>query len=439
MDHFLCPIREGGQLCPSHTAIRLEDKNISYEELDKITSSYQGKLLTLGVQKLGIYHPQDYRLVPLLFAAFREKIPVFCANTRLPPSVVLKKAEELGISFLLTSENIDSFLSTAEKKSSRLYLNKNDPAVFLLTSGSTHDPKTAILSLGNLYYSAKGSLEAVQLKPEDTWLLSLPLFHVSGLALLFRVFLAKAALKIGAIDNVSHLSLVPTQLLRLLAEPDKIPSLKCLLLGGAPISVELYKRGKKAGLPIHVTYGLTEMSSSVLISDAPYIEKDLLYMGKPLPYRDMKLSTDGEILVKGETLFLGYEKGVTLQEGWFPTKDLGVYREDAGFAITGRKDRLFISGGENIQPEEIERALLSHPAILEAYVIPKEHEKWGKVPVLFLRADKKILLEEIKEFLQDKLPAYKIPQEIFSLEEEFLKPDFKKFASITQTTGSYFK
>lgn len=403
MASFLCPIKEG----VSQPAL-IADVTLNYRELNKKVEDLQGKLRSLQVTKLGLYCQMEKDLIPLLFAAFRENISLFIVNPKLPFSFVEKKGKELGITQFLTNLNDLNQLPTLAP--SKMHLDF-EQTLYLLTSGSTGDPKIAALTLGGFYYSALGSIPALSLNEGDVWKLSLPIYHVSGIALLFRTFIAKAAISLTA-NEATHLSFVPTQLFRHLENPQEMSKVKCILLGGAVIPPHLYLEGIKRGLPLFLTYGLTEMSSSVLITSSPILENGTFYLGDPLPYREMKLE-NGEILVKGRTLFQGYFP--KLHEGWFSTKDLGTYKPDKGFAILGRKDRMFISGGENIQPEEIERALLENENVLDVYVAPSNDPEFGQVPIAYIKTS--LPIPQLKSYLMEKLPSFKIPRKFLPFSE----------------------
>lgn len=230
--------------------------------------------------------------------------------------------------------------------------------------------------------------------------------------------------------GVTHLSMVPTQLIRLLKEPSAAvgkvkTSLKCLLLGGAPIATDLLEQANSASLPIYTTYGMTEMGSMITLSES-YVKKS---SGKLLPYREMKIQ-DEQILVRGKTLFQGYwdtesEKVIKNESnGWFATKDLGQMSSDGELMVTGRIDRQFISGGENIQPEEIEQALLQIPGIRQASVLPLEDGEFGARPVAFIDDETRgHTLQSIKDALSPLLPSFKHPVHIFRMPiEAGIKP-----------------
>ncbi|MCH9613504.1 MAG: 2-succinylbenzoate--CoA ligase [Chlamydiia bacterium] len=270
-------------------------------------------------------------------------------------------------------------------------------AACLYTSGSTSAPKIACFSYENLFYSALGANILAPFEGNDRWLLSLPLYHVGGIGILMRWALSGACIVIPKKgdekesllnDKITHVSFVPTQLKRY--PLSLLANLKVILLGGAPLP--------KISLPnLYPTYGLTEMSSQVMTRNCV------------LEYREMKIAPDGEILVKGKTLFQGYfaDGNVNLplnEEGYFHTGDLFD-----GTKITGRKDRQFISGGENIQPEEIESALSKIPQVLKAHVRPFPDDEYGMRPIASVVLENMLNESVIREALSEVLPAYKIP------------------------------
>jgi O-succinylbenzoic acid--CoA ligase len=260
------------------------------------------------------------------------------------------------------------------------------------------------------------------LRRGDRWQLSLPLYHVSGLGVLLRAWLAGAAVVIPASDDAlepaTHVSLVPTQLRRLLARRSGVQWLrrmKAVLVGGAAPEARLLAAARSAGIRVLPTYGMTELASQVctLPPDAP--RSKWFTSGRLLPFREMELADSGEIRVRGRTRFFGYLVHGRLQrlasEGWFGTGDLGALDADGYLTVLGRKDDMFISGGENIQPAEIEQALLALPGITAAIVVPRADPEFGARPVAFVRLARRVSEEKLRGLLHRKLPAYKVPVE----------------------------
>jgi O-succinylbenzoic acid--CoA ligase len=275
-------------------------------------------------------------------------------------------------------------------------------ATVVFTSGSSGDPSAAVHTLGNHYYSALGSARNIPFGPGDRWLLSLPLYHIGGLAILFRAMYCGGAVVVPGQDDkivdmitefgVTHLSLVSTQLYRLLKESslaDAARGLKAILVGGSAVPDWLLSEGIHCGLPLHTTYGLSEMSSQVTTTGRGQLNREDMTSGRLLDYRQLKITGDGEILVKGKTLFKGYRKGdrVSLpvdEKGWFSTGDLGRFDAECNLKLLGRKDNMFISGGENIYPELVESALVSFEDVENAIVVAVDDAEFGQRPAAFI-------------------------------------------------------
>jgi O-succinylbenzoic acid--CoA ligase len=424
-----CPISENCKLSPDHFALISQERSWTYRECDAIVHNLRIFLENLGVrenQRVAFIAKPSVKTICLFFALFRLRAIACPLSFRIPNAQPF--IEQLGAHHFLEPESLP-LEPRFEPGSSSIDLDQL--ATFLFTSGSSSTPKIACHSFGNHYYNAMGAIPPLQLEPTSRWHLSLPLFHVSGIAVLFRCFLRGAAVILDTDDQATHVSLVPTQLYRMLREPIQKHSLRCVLVGGAPIPPTLLDEAKAAGLPVIATYGMTEMSSIITLSD-----------GKPLPFRTMKIEKDQEIWVGGETLFKGYYVGSTVVkadvDGWFPTKDLGRWTEDGQLEVIGRKDRQFISGGENIQPEEIERALCSLPGIRQATVLPIEDAEFGERPVAFI--DGEATVETLREALSSRLPRFMHPVHVFPYPPEAgLKPNLSALKQHLAKLGSVFK
>lgn len=400
----------------------------------------------------------DYLL--LLSALWLRSQTAFPLNTRLPVNQLnnlLNRAEcDLLISLEESPPDFAAetiLLSELPADISGTNNYSDHPATHLATSGSSGTPKIAVHSLDNHYYSALGSNTNIPLQPGDRWLLSLPLYHVGGIAIWMRCLLAGASVYVPGekeklVDillkqHVTHLSLVSTQLQRLLEEPSVIPKLrqlKAILLGGSAIPQPLLQRCTDEQLPVHTSYGSTEMSSQITTTG---VGENVLTSGKLLQHRELRIAEDGEILVGGKTLFSGYLEDGEVEpavdtDGWFHTRDSGYLDADGNLIVTGRMDHMFISGGENIQPAEIEKALESLPEIIRAIVVAVDDREFGKRPVAFIQLKPNSELNEdlIKENLRNTLAGYKIPKSILPLPTEILatglKPDRNRLQGIAE-------
>ncbi len=237
-------------------------------------------------------------------------------------------------------------------------------------------------------------------------------------------------------DLISHLSLVPTQLWRLLAEPGfhlSQTGLRALLLGGAPIPQALVAACQAQGLSPLVSYGLSEMGSQVCTR---VCGSDSQVVGRPLPGREVCLQA-GEICVRGETLFAGYETPSGLElpvdaDGWFHTRDRGEWTVDGELKVCGRLDNQFVCGGENIQPEQIEAALIEHPDVAQALVVPLADAQWGHRPVAFIQWHPGAAVDDLEGWLRQRLPGYLVPRSWLAWppQQTGLKPARRDFAAL---------
>jgi O-succinylbenzoic acid--CoA ligase len=314
------------------------------------------------------------------------------------------------------------------------------PGAIVHTSGTTARPRGVVLSHGALLASAAAWNAFLGAGPSDHWLSALPLSHVAGLGMALRPVLSGARLTVHARfdpdavrealadDAVTLVSLVPTQLARLLdAGPIASGALRAVLLGGGPVSAPLVRRAVDAGLPVVATYGLTEAASGVtaLPSDEAALAPGSA--GRALPGIRVRVVGDdgadvapgvaGTILVGGPTLATGYldDPGATVDafsDGWLRTHDVGRLDAAGRLWVVDRVDDLIITGGENVSPAEVEAVLATHPAIADVAVVARPDPDWGSVPVaaLTLRPGHRApTIQALRDFARPSLAGYKLP------------------------------
>ncbi|RRJ82531.1 AMP-binding protein [Aestuariirhabdus litorea] len=327
------------------------------------------------------------------------------------------------------------------------------------TSGSSGHPKLALHSLANHRASAKGSGQLIPLGAGDGWGLTLPLYHIGGLAILFRCLLAGASLVLGERRDlegflqhprVTHLSVVATQLVRLQRQGRSLAagSLRHLLLGGSAFPRSLLDW--LAGQPIqcHISYGLTEMSSQVMTGPAnPDSRIAHLLPGRELriapiagdegqlePGEEESGNVEGEILVRGDCLWLGYYQRGQLhrplnKEGWFHTRDRGQLDTTGALRVIGRLDNQFVSGGENVQPEPLEAIIRSFAGgceggvdggepIDECYLVPVSDAEYGTRAVCFVEPFPADGGAELARWLQPQLASHQRPRAFYPIPPE---------------------
>ncbi|MEA3366360.1 MAG: AMP-binding protein, partial [Candidatus Hydrogenedentes bacterium] len=284
-------------VCPLHaTALRYPEapavigpsgEVLTYRECDRkaqaVASAFGARGIEAG-KRLAFVDPADIRSLPVLFGAFRAGLAVYIPNKHLPQAGLQENIARVGCSHVVGRRPMGSSLPSLDPEEligpspieGLLDVDPYAPATILATSGTTAEPKMAVHSLDNHIANAETSNKNISLRPGDRWLLSLPLYHVAGLGIIFRCVVAGAAVALaergealeGSIARlkVTHVSLVATQLERLLTTPDgreTLSRLKAVLLGGSAIPQNLIERAVGLGVPLHTTYGLTETASQV--------------------------------------------------------------------------------------------------------------------------------------------------------------------------------
>lgn len=450
MEKLTCPIRLQAKQNPTLPALWNAGITFSYRQLDARLNALQQQLRQAGIQSgdhLFISSKNSSELVMLLWACWREQIICCPVNPAFPVTRQQVLQQQVRATCCWPSPGLQFDFSKEISADNDCQLDEDQLSDLIFTSGSSGQPKVVTHRLGNHLANAHGS--AVPISTGDGWLLSLPLYHVGGLAILFRCFLAGACVvmpqpelslaELLQLAPVTHLSLVPTQLYRLLQQPDfhfAATRVQHLLLGGAPLPDSLIAACHEQQLHPWVSYGLSEMASQVCTTPAG--QPGLV--GKALAGREVMLR-NGEICVRGKTLFAGYYQadGSLLlpldKEGWFHTGDAGHWQSDS-LVITGRIDNQFISGGENIQPEQIEQQLLQHPAVAQAIVVPVPDEEWGMRCACFIDWQQPaISYSDLTDWLRQYLPAYMLPKqwlpwpELPSGQLKIQRAEFKKLAA----------
>jgi len=450
MDKIICPVADNAQNLPGQTAILHGRQSLNYRELHQKINSCCKKLISLGIVEkdhIGIVSKNSLEYIILAIALWRIKAISCHINPQLPIESINIQLEQCTCKMFFTNDppisqsfqNIKSiniyhfFLDLEEGSDEFLDTNNNftsdQELTILFTSGTSAKAKAVLHSFGNHYFNALGSNQHVKVEKGDLWLLALPLHHVSGLSILFRMFVGGGSIIVideqkeipTAINdhNVTHASFVSTQIIRLIKNhATELKKLKAILLGGSALPEWIIRQAIDLRLPVYVSYGLTEMASQVATSNLIKNINDHR-KAKILKNCELTLTDDGEILVKGKTLFLGYiEKShvnsAIDDQGWFHTGDLGKLENDS-LTVLGRKDNMFVSGGENIYPEEIESVMNQIHGIEQATVIPSPHAEFGERPIAFIKLTDHCApnKNQIFDHLHKYLPKYKIPDQLY--------------------------
>ena len=451
---------------PDALALIIGQEKWTYADLDRLVD-----LVCLGLQDkvqpgqiVAVLLPNNLAYVCLIHASARLGVVLLPLNTRLTTQELAWQLEYTDCDLLVYGRDTavtSQELSMANAQlsvvnSENLFVeNEGDPSpkhhpkfalgnlqAIVFTSGTTGKPKGAMLTFANHFWSALASAYRLGLHNDDLWLSCLPLYHVGGLAVIWRSCLYGTAVCLHPrfdVEAVSHdldnhpitlISLVPTMIYRLLAwrgERPFSPTLRHLLLGGAAATPELVEHCHALGIPVATTYGLTEAASQV----ATMLPQDVVQkpgsVGKALMFSQVRIVNErgdamlpgelGEVVVSGPTVMAGYYQdaqatAVTLQNGELHTGDIGYLDIDGDLWLVQRRSDIIISGGENVYPAEVEAVLRGHTAVAAVCVVGIEHPEWGQqVAALVVLSDGKIETGyNLQNYCRQHLAGYKVPR-----------------------------
>lgn len=452
MTQIPCPIqRRALSRNKHHPAVILDYEEISYAQLNQLIEAAVAVLHKEGVRarlRVGVLPCSSLEFIVLYFALLRMKVTAGLLSPRLPSESVRKMCRQMECKFLISNptdqhrirgvrvskvdqlfEKIRAYQPT-RKKVRPATLDIGQTSNIMLTSGSTGKPKAAVHSVGNHHYSALGSNKHIRVNRADRWILSLPTYHVSGLSILWRMFTAGAIVVIPGRKTqlgdaliqhqITHMSVVPTQVQVLMSNAKHrryLKQMKAILVGGSMVGEQLKLDMLKHGLPFHLTYGLTEMSSQVATTRRIETYQDF-NKAEVLEYCKIWIDPKFNVWVAGETLFKGYlvdgrVRSRLNKDGFFRTGDIGRSYLIKYLRVSGRADNMFISGGENVYPEQIEQALMRINGVLQAIVVPVPNEHYGQRPVAVVkfRDNKRLSAQKLSKFLALNIEKYKVPDQ----------------------------
>ena len=456
-----------------------EDRVLLGDQKSRITGTEFGFLVRLGATQLHnkyasvIYVGENHSLLPVaLFAAAWAGVPFVPVNYRLEDrqlhSLIERYPNSLVLTDPLTSDRLTglspkvfeewlSELSTIDLEEvgpTEPAENDDDVAVVLFTSGTTSEPKSALLRHRHLMAYLLGSVEFGSAEESEAVLVSVPPYHVAGIAnmlsnlfsgrrlVYLTSFSAQEWLSRVAEEKVTHAMVVPTMLARIVERLDgevmTTSTLRTLSYGGAKVSERVIRQALEAfpNTGFVNAYGLTETASTIavlgpddhrdaLTSDDPKIQQRLSSVGQVLPMIEIEIRDEHEqVVAAGESglIYLRGEQvsgeyaGVSLLDGdgWFCTRDQGSIDVDGYLYIEGRVDDTIIRGGENIAPAEIESVLLAQPGIAEACVVGLPDDEWGQriVAVVVCSEGHIVDVKELQESVREVLRGSKTPEEI---------------------------
>ncbi|MDM7324899.1 MAG: long-chain fatty acid--CoA ligase [Thermus sp.] len=327
-----------------------------------------------------------------------------------------------------------------------------DPALLLFTGGTTGLPKGALIPYRQLLINAIQTAFAWGLTREDRYILATPMFHAAlnalatpllylgGSVVIEDRFRPEEYLALIQVHRPTILFLVPTMFQMLLETPGfteaDLSFVRFAISGGAPCPGPVREAFHRKGVRFKQGYGLTECGVNCFTLELEEAEAYPESVGRPMPHlkarlvredgREAGVGEAGELWLSGSVVMKGYFRRpeenakVFVYDGerlWLRTGDLAFQDEGGRFYIAGRRKEMFISGGENVYPAEVERALYDHPAVREAAVVGVPDPKWGEVGIAFVALREPLESEALRAFLRERLAGYKVPKHIVFLEE----------------------
>ena len=410
---------------PDQIALVAGEQALTYAELDRHASSVARRLASMGVGRgdrvaLLLGHSADHVLV------LHALVKLGAVAAPLDRRLARAELDDLlgALEPRLVLRDPGEVLEAREASDATLDEEIDLDAVHCVihTSGSADRPKPVELTYGNQLWNSIGTGVRIGVAPSDRWLCCLPLHHVGGFAVVMRSALYRTGFALERFDPrlvadaiarqpVTLISLVPTMLARLLDAGAQLDRLRCLLLGGGPCPQSLIDRALDAGAPVSPTYGLTEAASQVATMPPGETRLKPGSAGPPILTTEVRIDEkDGTILVRGPSV----AAGAAGPDGWLRTDDLGRLDAEGYLYVLGRADEVIVSGGENVSPEEVERVLLEHPAVMDAGATGQGDPEWQRavVALVVLTDGASVTVDQLREFCRERLAGFKVPKEI---------------------------
>ena len=448
-----------------YVGLEFNQQSYSFGQIDQRSNQMANFLIQTGFvpgDRLAVYLENCIEMIDLYLAAiktgvifvpinilYKEREIGHILSDAAPKKLIANGPVPGGFDAWQLSELVLALPGVKDTAVDSSHLNGDSPAAIVYTSGTTGTSKGAILTHNNFISNGLNLVSCWQIKEQDRFLLSLPLFHVHALGngihawlmsaclmkLLVRFEHQKAAEEFISFKPTLFFG-VPTVYIRLLDQPSETAKLigsnaRLFVCGSAPLPAQVLEAfQEKYGHVILERYGMTETLMN--ISNPYFGERRPGTIGFPLPGISAKVvkpdgstaqvEEEGEVYVKGPNVFAGYWKREqatidSFVDGYFKTGDMGVVSADGYFTLRGRKSDLIISGGFNIYPREIEEFLLEQPGVKEASVVGIPHETRGEMPVAYLVLDAKADLEAIEAACQKTFASFKVPRKFMAIDQ----------------------
>jgi fatty-acyl-CoA synthase len=442
---------------PERVAIDYVDREVTYAELEDTATRFASWFASRGLERgdrVATLTGNTPEHVAIFFACAKLGLILAPLSWRLAaPELAYQLSDAEPAVFLAEDDYGDLAAATGHEAealavpepSNTVLLAEaardHDPLLLVYTSGTTGKPKGALLTHANCFWTNVGFDVATGVSGDDVVLQVLPQFHCGGWnvqallawwkgarVVLERAFDADRCLELIERKRVTTTMGVPANYLFISQSPRfadaDLASLRRAVVGGAPMPLALLETWRERGVEIVQGYGLTEAAPNVLCLPAEDAVRKAGYAGKPYPQVEVTLSDEGELLVRGPNVFAGYWRNPeasaeALVDGWLRTGDVAERDDDGFYRISGRLKDMYISGGENVYPAEVEDALLSLEGIADAAVLGVPDERWGEVGAAFVVLEPGAALgeDEVIAACRERLARFKVPASVRFLDE----------------------
>ena len=446
-------------------------RTLTYQEFQNCAN----RMATLFTNELGIKHSERVAILAenslehfiLMFVAQKTGITIVPLNYRLAPSEIHELLNDCTPSLIIVQEKFSETIKQSPFQPKHIWtlsqleeegynkkthsseftakeIHEDEPLFILYTAGTTGNPKGVLYSHKMLFWNSINTSLRIDLTSEDRTLTFLPLFHTGGLnvvatpflhrggyVVLVKKFEAELVTTLLETEAITVFMGVPTTL-KMMAESKafqttSVKTVRFAMVGGEPMPLPLIETWHKKGVWIRQGFGMTEVGPNLFSLHQDDAVRKIGSIGVTNFYLDARIVDDngndvkrgevGELIFRGPVVTKGYWNNpdatkAAFKAGWFYTGDLVRQDEEGFFYVVDRKKSMFISGGENVYPAEIEKVLYKHPCVAEVAVIGVPDEKWGEVgkACLVLKKDATVSSEELKAFCTERLAKYKVPK-----------------------------
>jgi fatty-acyl-CoA synthase len=456
-------LRERARVTPDRVAlISVETRErLTYAELEARCDDAASYLAALGIgagDRFGLLAYNCVEFIALFFAAGRVGAIVVPLSTRATEHELRGIAADCAMKALFAGPEFTVDLGVPRhdvgrasarpgRGEARPTSDPEAPYCLLYTSGTTGKPKGVIIPKRQLYWNGYNTALNWDLRADDVSPIFTPLYHAGGLAaFLIPIFCAGGTMVLHRAFNASEVWRtiqqerctvilgVPTIWKMLLDAPEfagaDLSHVRWLISGGAPLPAYIIEAYQKRGVPMKQGFGMTEVGVNCFTMTVEESYRKAGSIGRPMLFTEVRvIDADGrevphgevgEMWIRGPHVSNGYwnneeaTRAAYAPDGWFKTGDLARRDEEGFFYIAGRRKEMFISGGVNVYPAEIEAELVSHPLVADAAVVPVPDATWGEVGIAFVVA--RAGRAELETYLGARLSKYKLPKQYVFLD-----------------------